>query len=229
MEVKILASSSAGNAYLIQDDDKSILIECGLRFKELQKKTGFNLSDIDICLISHEHKDHCRCVHDLLKMGIRCAMSEGTAREIGLDNRAIYLLESERVFTLNGWSVLPFKTVHDAIEPLGFLICTPSGEKICYASDTCYLEYKFKAVTHWLIECNYSKMLLEENKDLPQQTKDRIMMTHFELINVIDFFRQADLSKTKRICIIHLSDDNADPVLFTKAIEQATLLPVYTS
>ncbi|MFR4335674.1 MAG: MBL fold metallo-hydrolase [Lawsonibacter sp.] len=57
-----LASSSHGNAYLVEDGTTCLLIECGVSWKKLQKLTGFGVSGIAGCLISHEHKDHAgRC------------------------------------------------------------------------------------------------------------------------------------------------------------------------
>jgi phosphoribosyl 1,2-cyclic phosphodiesterase len=55
MEIKILASSSAGNAYLISDSSTKILIECGITAKQIQKGCDFSVHEIDGCLISHGH------------------------------------------------------------------------------------------------------------------------------------------------------------------------------
>lgn len=56
MFIDVIASSSKGNAYLITDGRSTILIECGLPIKELKRRTNFKVpSNIDACLISHEH------------------------------------------------------------------------------------------------------------------------------------------------------------------------------
>ena len=57
MKLIPLASSSHGNAYLVEDGTTCLLIECGVSWKKLQKLTGFGVSGIAGCLISHEHKD----------------------------------------------------------------------------------------------------------------------------------------------------------------------------
>ena len=56
MFVKSLASSSKGNAYLISDNETTILIECGLPIKDIMIRSNFSVpSKIKACLISHEH------------------------------------------------------------------------------------------------------------------------------------------------------------------------------
>ena len=55
------ASSSSANAYLIQSGDSApLLIECGIRFKELMKAMDYELSSLAGCLITHAHMDHAR-------------------------------------------------------------------------------------------------------------------------------------------------------------------------
>lgn len=229
MKIEILASSSKGNAYIIRDGAHSILIDPGLIIAKLKERSNFTLSSIELCLLSHEHRDHSRSIKEISKMGITCCMSAGTLKN--LDYNSWYtmpvLLESEKEFTYHGWSVLPFATQHDAAEPLGFLIKSPAGSKLCYATDTYYIRYNFKGVTHWLVECNYSRELLAQNKELSQVVKDRIVMSHFELGNVKDFFKAQDLSQTKEIHLIHLSNDNSNSKQFIQEIEQITGLPVY--
>lgn len=227
MKIEILASSSKANAYIIEDGNHSILIDCGLPFKQLQRESNFRLSSLEFCLLSHEHKDHSRSIADLLNIGLKCGMSIGTKNALGIDSHYVFNLAIEHIAELYDWIVMPFHTQHDAAEPCGFLIKSPSGFKICFATDTAYLKYRFEGVTHWLIECNYSIDILKDNKELPQSVKDRIIRSHFELENVKEFFKSQDLSQTKEIYLIHLSDDNSDPKRFIDEIQQITGIPVY--
>lgn len=227
MKIKILATGSKANAYIIKDGPKSILIDCGLPFKELQKRANFGLSSLDLCLISHEHLDHCRAALDLSKTGLPLLMSRGTYKAHAVKNLNYVKAESEKEIEIKGWRILPFAIQHDAAEPLGFLIQCPGGAKICYATDTYYIAYQFPGVTHWMIECNYSQRLLEENQELHGSVKRRIVSSHFELENVKSFFKAQDLSATEEIYLIHLSESNSDPDFFTKEIEKITKKPVY--
>ena len=55
MQIEVLGSSSLGNAYIINDGKTSLLLECGLPFREMQIKSDFRVNNVDACLISHQH------------------------------------------------------------------------------------------------------------------------------------------------------------------------------
>jgi len=228
-EIKIHATGSKGNCYVIQDGDCRIMIDPGIPIKEIRKKCDFNLSSLDFVLISHEHKDHCKALKDLMRIGIMCAMSAGTLKHFEPDGSLYHLLQSELVWERCGWKVLPFAVEHDADEPLGFLIQSPGGKKILYATDTYYIKWRFKGVTHYMVECNYAEDLLATNDGLPEDVKRRVRTSHFEIENVKAFFKAQDLSKTEQIYLIHLSDDNSDEDRFVKEIERTTGKPVYAN
>jgi len=221
IEIIIHATGSKGNAYSIIDGDQKILIDPGINFKALQKATDFKLCDYDFVLVSHEHKDHCQSIKQLSKLGLNCLMSDGTANAI--DMQDVYTnIKAEVQIKRKSWNILPFETQHDAKEPLGFLILSPSGKKILYATDTYYIKYRFTGVNYWMIEANYSEKLLSQNSELPRDTKSRIRTSHFEIENLKDFFKKQDVSKTEKIFLIHLSDDNSDQEYFLNSILEVT-------
>lgn len=84
MRFQAIASSSHGNAYLVEDGQTRILLECGLAYRTLQKKLGFSLAELDAVLLTHEHKDHSRCAGELARSGHTVYMSAGTALALGL-------------------------------------------------------------------------------------------------------------------------------------------------
>lgn len=229
IQIDILASGSTGNAYRISEGNRSILIDPGVPYQQLQRLSGHKLSQIDSVLVSHEHADHCRSVHDLARTGVEIALSRGTLDALGGRNGSIFkLISAEKEADLMmGWRVLPFATVHDAVEPLGFLILSPAGEKILYASDTCYIRHRFTGVNHFIIEANHSEELLQQNDRLPESLKNRIRMSHFEIKRVIEFYRAQDLSAARSIHAIHISEQNGNADLFASEIERVTGLPVY--
>ena len=80
MNFESLASSSAGNAYIVSDKETRILVECGVPYRRLQRLTGFDTSSFAGCILSHEHGDHAKCHADLIKNGVSVYATEGTAR-----------------------------------------------------------------------------------------------------------------------------------------------------
>lgn len=220
-KIQIHATGSAGNAYSICDGDHKILIDPGIKFKALQKATGFSLSKYDFVLLTHEHKDHSRAIIDLLHMGKNCYMSSGTRDALGLIHSSALICESTFDFERDSWRVMPFAVEHDAIDPLGFLIQSPGGKKILFATDTARIDFDFTGVTHWLVEANYSEALLAESTR-PEAVKERIRTSHMSIENLCEFFKRQDLSATEEIYLIHLSDDNSDEKLFVEMIKDLT-------
>lgn len=227
MKIQIHATGSKGNAYTIEDANRRILIDLGIRFKVLQAATNFALSNYDFVLLSHEHKDHSKSISHLLRLGKNCYMSRGTRDALGLMHSGALIAADGLAFERSGWRVLPFATQHDAAEPLGFLIQTPSGKKVCFATDTYYIKYRFSGVTHWMIEANYDERYLNENTALAEYVKRRIRGSHFEIENVKVFFAAQDMSSTEAIYLIHLSEDNSDAEQFKKKVEAVAGVPVY--
>jgi len=122
-----------------------------------------------------DHLDHCRDTDKLLKAGIDCYMSESTRQSTGVSGHRVHIFESLKLFNIGDWKVLPFPLEHDA-ENHGFLIQSGS-DKLVYATDTFYVKYKFKDITHFMIELNYSKAVLEENIAsgiVPAEIRNRI-------------------------------------------------------
>lgn len=225
IEIKALGSSSKGNCYRISDGSTPLLLECGLTYKEIQRGLDFRMSDIAACLITHEHKDHCKSIKDVLKGGIDCYMSAGTSEAIGIDHYRIKPVTAKQQFEIGTWTILPFDVQHDVSEPLGFLLINRQGDKLLFATDTYYIKYRFQDLTHVMVECNYSQKILNDNiatGSTPQVMKRRLMKSHFSLENVKGFFKANDTSKVQEIWLLHLSDSNSNAELFKQEIMELT-------
>lgn len=225
IEVTALASSSKGNCYRVTDGHTPLLLECGINYREIQKGLDFQMSDIAACLITHEHGDHCKSIKDVLKSGIDCYMSEGTAGAINVQHHRIKKVKAKHQFQIGTWTILPFDVQHDVSEPLGFLLANKDGEKLLFATDTYYIRYKFRGLTHLLVECNYSLEILNENiisGKVPPVMKKRLLRSHFSLENVKEFLKENDLSMVQEIWLLHLSDSNSNADLFKEEIQKLT-------
>lgn len=55
MKFTIHASGSTGNLYVLENEKESLLIEAGIPIKKIKEKLDYDFSNIEGCLISHEH------------------------------------------------------------------------------------------------------------------------------------------------------------------------------
>lgn len=55
MKLKVLASSSKGNAYILESPTGSLLIEAGIPWKQILQGLNYDLKGVVGCLISHQH------------------------------------------------------------------------------------------------------------------------------------------------------------------------------
>ena len=228
MEINHIASGSSGNAILVDDGESKLLLDAGIGYSEIAREV--RPSQLAGVLITHEHKDHCKAVPELLRRGVQVWMSKGTSDQL-IEDSAPYIpliLSGLKQVDIGTWTVLPFNVEHDVAEPLGFLIqSNVTGKKAVYIVDSGFVEYDFSGVSHWIIEANYSEQLLHESDD-KEWLKDRIRRNHFSLDDLKRFFRDSDLSQTEEIHLVHLSNRNSHEELFKQEIQRQTGCPVYT-
>lgn len=232
IEIKPLGSSSAGNAYYVTDGHTPLLLECGLRFKDIQRALNYRMSEIAGCLLTHNHSDHCKAAKEVMRSGMDLYASAGTLAAAGLSGHRAITVRARGQFRIGTWTILPFDVEHDVDEPLGYLLANEAGEKLLFATDTFYIRYQFSGLTHLLIECNYSEAIVDENiiaGEIPVSMKRRLVRSHFSLENMKEFIRANDMSKVREIWLIHLSDTNSDAELFKREVQALTGCAVYVA
>lgn len=225
MKLKVLGSSSSGNCYILETPTGSLLLDCGISFAEIKKGLGFNLSPIKGVLLTHLHQDHSKGIKDAIRAGLDVFSSSGTINELGLSNRA-YKVFNGRQFEIGDFTILPFDTQHDCIEPFGYLIqYKPTGEKLLFATDTYYIKYQFTGLHYIIVECNYCPDILKSNVEagkVPESLKNRLLSSHFSLDNVKEFLKANALAHCRKIVLIHLSDGNSDERRMLAEIKELT-------
>lgn len=224
MIFKPLLSSSHGNAYIISDDCTHILLECGASFKKMQNLCGFQLSAIDGCLVSHEHKDHSKCVDKIIKAGVPVYLSQGTAAALELPEEILDMaieMEAGEQFTICTMDVLPFQTFHDAKEPLGFLVQSRvDGDLLAFATDTVNLPYNFPGVNILAVEANFQQSILDRCERMPEKTRHRIACSHMEIDMLCKCLKRMDLSWCREIVLLHLSDSTSHEGQFINKVKR---------
>jgi len=235
LKIKSLGSSSAGNAYVINDGQSVLLIECGFAYKPLVRmlrEAEYSVSQISGVLISHEHKDHAKSWDKLVEYGLRVYASHGTIAALAKENpeAAAQMIplapeageDVSAPVSVGSYDVLAFRTFHDAAEPVGFLLRSRAdGEKLVFATDTVNLRYRFPGVTKMMLEANYAESILARNTRMPETVVKRIRNSHMEIGTLCAYLRGLDLSRCREIYLMHLSDAGSDEYLFFRAVREA--------
>jgi phosphoribosyl 1,2-cyclic phosphodiesterase len=218
MNLHVISTGSKGNCYILDTPRGRLLLDCGVRIQTIKEALGFDLSGVVGCLLTHEHKDHSKAAAELMALGVDVYTSAGTAEACGLSGHRLHVLSADTLsgtYFIHGIGLIrirPIRTQHDAKEPLGFLISI-DGEKILYATDTYYLEYKFSGLNYIIVECNYLIETLDRNiaaGRIPRDLRRRLLKSHFELGNLVKFLKASDLTHCRQIVLVHLSDGNSD-------------------
>lgn len=173
-----------------------------------------------------------------MKAGIDCYMSEGTAEALKLTGHRLYTfggikkgpILTYKPFEIASYTILPLALIHDVLEPTGYIIKdSMTGESVLFVTDTAYMVYKIPAVDYIMIECNYVKSRLDENVRLGKihtSLRNRIVRNHMSLETVVEALKAADLSRTKEIYVMHLSDLNSNEEMIKRTIQGITGIKV---
>lgn len=237
MDIKILATGSSGNCYHVSDGTTEILIECGIKYTDIEKKLDYKMDKICAALISHSHKDHSLSAKTLLSYGIELYMPLETALELNIASEigvntpkhgeVIFLNKNGEIITKSedkkdidkvSYVISPFYLVHCNSDGsncpcYGYVINSAvTGEKLLFATDTAYIKNTFKAVDYMLIEVNYMTSIIDggETEDFVTEVEKRRLKSHMSLETAVEFLERSDRSKLKTLYAIHGSSKRLD-------------------
>jgi len=223
--IKIHATGSSGNFYSLETSTGTLLLECGIHIKKIKEALDYDLSKVIGCLLTHEHKDHSKSAKDIIKCGIDIYGSKGTGEEISLiDNYRYKVVEHNKSFNIEDFTIIPFDTQHDVSQPFGYIIYHKELGKILFITDSYYVKNRFNNCDHILIECNYSEDFIPL---MPVWKAKRTIATHMSLETLKETLSCWDLTETKDITLIHISGDNGDPPRYRREIEELTGIKTY--
>lgn len=231
LEIALLASGSRGNSTLVRSERASILIDAGLSARQLVKRleaVGEDPKRIQAVVVSHEHGDHVSGLRVFCKrFGPKLYASEGTGAAVReLLDGEVPPPESLRAgaeLRVEDLSVRPFGVSHDAAEPVGFVLETPGGPRLGYATDlgvvTGEVTDALEGCELLVLEANHDRRMLLEGP-YPWVTKQRVASRQGHLSND---HAAAALPRligrtTRRVVLAHLSEQNNDPALARAAV-----------
>lgn len=227
-KIKVVGSSSAGNGYTVEANGEVLLLECGVKSRDLIRAAGNKVNKIVGCLISHIHGDHCAYAKDIARLGIRLYSNPETIEALKLPDwaKATAINFTNKWFRLGDFKIMPFDCRHD-VRNFGYIVKHPSFGTLLFGTDTFAYPALYKGIDHYLIEANYSDEILN-GSNIDKWQKDRLMISHMSLDYCAKYLRDCEASiKAKTITLIHLSSRHSNADEFQSRIRRETGVPTY--
>ena len=221
-----LYSGSSGNMYLIKSPTSTILVDIGVSFKSLKNcldNLNMDITDISALLITHEHSDHTKGITTFInKSNIPIYTTIGTKNyilnkfESKIKNSPnINIVKPETSFNIGDIIITPFKTSHDAVDPVGYTLKNENSTLTIATDLGCVSDNVYNHLLNSnlsVIESNYDRNLLLMG-DYTYPLKCRIQSDIGHLSNDDTSNLILDLAKQgKRDFILgHISENNNEP------------------
>jgi phosphoribosyl 1,2-cyclic phosphodiesterase len=220
MRILVLASGSSGNAVAVEAEGTTVLLDCGISYRQLGERlhaAGSAPHHIHSVLLSHEHDDHVRGLAVLLRRHhqVRVLATAGTAGAMPVPPPLVEPLQAGRVVQVGAVRIMPVSTSHDAAEPVGFVI-EHGGVKAAVVTDTGtvtqLLLERLAGCQVLLLECNHDRDMLRYGP-YPWPLKQRIASRTGHLSNeqASVALRQLTHCDLAQVVGMHLSETNNRP------------------
>lgn len=221
-----LFSSSKGNSIYVGDDNSGILVDAGKSAKQIElalSENNINVKNIKGIFVTHEHSDHVQGVKIFAsRYNIKVFSSKGTFKALEekgiLNGKFPFEIVSDNGTEISGMYVKPFKTPHDCVDSVGYIINTTDDKKAVIATDIGHVSDNIKNAA-----ANADAVVIESNHDIrmlqngayPYYLKKRILSDRGHLSNeacaeILPFLIKKG---TKKFILAHLSQENNIPEL----------------
>ena len=223
MKVIPLASSSSGNAYVVETEGSAVLVDCGICYKRLKDIA------IDAVLITHSHTDHVSGLNTLLKhrdipVYANAMTAEAVAYECKLDDSAFVCFENGQEFEVGAFTVSAFSIPHDTSDPVGYLL-RADGETYFHGTDIGTpldsIGLKLAEATIATLESNHDPVMLRTS-GRPPSLIQRIAGPRGHLSNdqACDLVRRFASPRLRKLYLAHLSHQcNAEHLALNAMLE----------
>jgi len=234
MRVVPIASSSQGNAYLVEESGEAVLVDCGVCFRTVKaacETVGIPpdemASRLKGVLVTHNHVDHVKGLRTLLnKVDVPVFANAMTAEAVAvqekIDASAFVCFENGQSFDVGPFQVSPFSIPHDAADPVGFLVKSDKtyfhGTDIGTPLDS--IGVKLSEADVATLESNHDRMMLVASAR-PVSLKQRIAGPRGHLSNdeAADLVRRFASPRLRRLFLAHLSRECNQPHLALGAMQ----------
>lgn len=219
MKACVLASGSKGNCTYIETGKLKFLVDAGPSCAYIERSLrsiDVDPDDIDFIFLTHTHVDHVAGLRVFLKKyHPKVYLTEKMHYELDMDLFDYFYINREIV--IEDLDVLPIKTSHDVLESHGYVF-TSGGKSIVHITDTGYINVrnfsKLKGKNLYIFESNHDVRMLREGK-YPYHLQQRILSDKGHLSNKDSSYYLSKFvtDDTKKIVLIHLSEENNTPEL----------------
>lgn len=166
--------------------------------------------------------DHSISINVFDEYDIPCYCTLETKTKYCVSDDNFIRLENDKMYKINDIKIISFKVYHGKTECYAFIF-KDKDNMILFATDFYKIDVDLKnfAFDEIFIECNYINNLWiktiekEENK----QKYDRQLNTHMELENLVIILEKMNLSKCKKINLIHISQDIGNNINMINTIQ----------
>lgn len=233
MEINILASGSNGNCIALTSSGKTILIDAGVAKTKIEKRlleVGIRPDSITAIFITHAHGDHIKGLPLANKYDIPVWATDGEWKGItGVDTRLQRVAETRfgryEMIELDGMHLYPFKTHHDAYEPVGYAIEPDEGPRTCVVFDTGKVDSEMLEMMEgsvYIIEANHDPDMVRES-NYPLSVQDRVLsdLGHLSNEQTATALQKLIKGQGERIYLTHLSSSNNMPALAEATVKAA--------
>ena len=228
MNVIPIASSSKGNAYVVEQDGAALLIDCGICLKAL--RGAYDPSRLSAVLITHSHDDHISGLPVLLKhYDLPVYANEMTAESVislvRVDESRFVCFENGQRFAIGGFTVHPFSIPHDTSDPVGYLVSAGGmtyfhGTDIGTPLDSIGLKLAEADIA--TLESNHDSVMLRTSRRPPSLVQ-RIAGPRGHLSNdqAAELVRKFASPRLKKLFLAHLSHECNTPRFALDAMRTA--------
>ena len=198
--IKILNSGSKGNMYSLKSNNSILIVEIGMPFSEIINNV--ELQKIVGAVYTHRHFDHRnpKTSEEFRRRGISVYAGENIAS----DGECV--LYKNKRNKIGDWQIQIFDAPHN-INNYGFLIQTPTNERILFLTDTTGVNLRFRDISCIMVEANHDDDTLLDNIDRHDASMSHPEW-HMGLDECKEFCKQNIGASTKQVILIHLSHTN---------------------
>ena len=230
MRLWTLGSGSKGNAVLLECGGTRVLVDAGFSARRLAERLGVIGVDprsIAALVLTHEHTDHVSAVESAVKRwGWGVHATAGTLQGVGtrLRGAATTAVTPGQAFTIGGIAFEPFRTSHDASEPIGVVAgSTKSGTRAAIVTDlgivTESVRNAIQRADVLVLESNHDEVMLASGP-YPYHLKRRVAGNWGHLSNRAagQLATEAMHGGLQQVVLAHLSATNNTPAMALDAM-----------